>query len=188
MAITSNTSGVLKTLNVIHANVSGTLKELEVIHANVSGTLKQIHTNEKCLDINFTSLSPSKEAKTYYGTTSPSDLSPCASLYVPDLTTPLRVITDLSVLPSDFDSIKNSSTTKKDAVDSSSKITFVSGALTGGVSGKGGGGSVLILYAEKDGAYLRFYFLPYTFSWSQTSQSYTVSNITTPLKAKLYYK
>lgn len=203
MAITSNVGGILKKLETVHTNVSGTLKELNTIHANVSGTLKLIHVGEKCLDINISSLTSSKAAGTYYGTTSPSGLTPSASLYVPGIQTLVRVVTDLDSLSSDFDQLKTyyknnpngtGSGFTRNSVNNTTTTPYVIFASYGGAGSNGtlgGGGSSTYVRAEKDGDYLRFYLLKYSFSWSSTnggSYSYTVSDITTPLKAKLYYK
>lgn len=195
MSITANVGGALKTLAKVTANVSGALKELNTVHANVSGTLKQIHSGEKCLDINFASLTSSKAAGTYYGTTNPNNLTPSASLFAPGIQTLLRVVTDLDSLSSDFNQLKTyfknnpngGSGFFRDTVDGNA-IIFASFGGSSSNGSLGGGGSATYLRAEKDGDYLRFYLLKYSFSWSQASQSYTVSAITTPLKAKLYYK
>lgn len=196
MAISTNISGSLKVENTVTANINGSLKELGTISTNISGVIKQIHSGEKCLDINLTSLTSSTLARTYTGIQSPTNTTPSASLYVPGIQTLLRVETDLSSLSSDFDTLKNyfehmstngSGYFKDDISDD--RITFVSEAHTSSSGNNGGSGSVKQLYATKDGDYLRFYLLKWQFSWSQTSgSSCTTYDITSPLKAKLYYR
>lgn len=187
MAITSNVGGALKQLNPIYANVNGTVKTLNTVHTNVGGTLKQIHSGEKCLNINIASLSSTVPIGTYSGCSYPDySLHTPYKIYLPDFQTPLRIETDFSCMDS---SLVNMCSEKNNIT--ATGITFI-GFHTQSGGQYGGGGRNLSLEARKDGNYLCIYLYDSTFSWNRSGNTTVVScstkDITTPLKAKLYYK
>lgn len=194
MAITSNVGGVLKQLNPIYANVNGTVKTLNTVHTNVGGTLKQIYSMEKRMTIDISELKSSVAAGYYTGKTSPDEsmITPSYRIYHPDIKTPLRVITDFDNINEEFSMMKNyGNGTGPDWVKNyiyNGRISFAQFASSGG-SAAGGGGRNRQLYAEMKDGYLCFYFYVYNFNWSSSgSTNMTVLDLTTPLKAILYYK
>lgn len=190
MAITSNVGGVLKTLQTIHSSVGGTLKELQTIHSSVGGTLKQIHSSEKCLDINIASLSSTVPIGTYTGFSYPNySYHTPYKIYLPDFQTASRVDTDFNSLSSDFNFAKQANVPyyANQNFIAADYIEFV-GMHNEGGSQYGGGGQDIFIRAKKDGLYLCIYLNYSKFTWNASGVSCNTNDITTPLKAKIYYK